>query len=73
MQVWSLLGAVPVGWKTPSLNADSSTVALEELVLAYEGLRVKHKQPGNAALLQSGGAKHNALKRDPQGYYPDSE
>jgi phage tail-like protein len=41
MQVWSLLGAVPVGWKTPSLKADSNTVALEELVLAYEGLRVK--------------------------------
>ncbi|MBD2072908.1 phage tail protein [Phormidium sp. FACHB-592] len=73
MQVWSLLGAVPIGWKTPSLNADSNTVALEELVLAYEGLRVKHKQPGNTALLQSGGAKHNALKRDLQGYYPDSE
>ena len=39
MQCWTLIGAVPVGWKAPSLQADSSTVAIEELSLAYEGLR----------------------------------
>lgn len=65
MQVWMLLGAVPVGWKTPVLKADSNTVALEELVLAYEGLKVVHKG-------KSGGAKDQKLSRDQKGYYPDS-
>lgn len=66
MQVWMLIGAVPVGWKTPSLKADSNVVALEELVLAYEGLKVIHKG-------KSGGAKDKQLKRDAHGYFPDSE
>jgi phage tail-like protein len=66
MQVWQLIGAVPVGWKTPGLKADSSTVALEELVLSYEGLKVKHKE-------RSGGAKDQKLQRDAHGYFPDSE
>jgi len=56
MQVWSLLGAVPVAWKTPSLKADSNAVAVEELVLAYEGLSVKHKT-------QSGGAQDQKIQR----------
>lgn len=74
VQVWSLLGAVPVGWKTPSLKADSNAVALEELVLAYEGLRVKHRAAGeNAPALKSGGAKQSSLRRDPKGYFPNSE
>lgn len=41
MQSWTLIGAIPVGWKAPSLQADSNTVAVEELILAYEGLNVK--------------------------------
>jgi phage tail-like protein len=65
MQVWQLIGAVPVGWKTPGLKADSSTVALEELVLSYEGLKVKHKE-------RSGGAKDQQVRRDTHGYFPDS-
>jgi phage tail-like protein len=65
MQVWALIGAVPVGWKTPALKADSNTVALEELVLAYEGLKVIRKE-------RSGGAKDNQ-KRDPKGFFADSE
>jgi len=40
MQCWTLIGAVPVGWKAPSLQASSSSVAIEELTLAYEGLKV---------------------------------
>ncbi|MBW4518346.1 MAG: phage tail protein [Scytolyngbya sp. HA4215-MV1] len=66
MQVWQLLGAVPVGWKTPSLKADSNTVALEELVLSYEGLKVVHKG-------QSGGATgdQNRLGRGSQGYFAE--
>jgi phage tail-like protein len=67
MQVWRLLGAVPIAWKTPALNADSSNLALEELVLAYEGLDVKHKQ--GSAKLQSGGAKDKKVFRDQQGFF----
>ena len=40
MQCWTLIGAVPVGWKAPSLQANSTTVAIEELTLAYEGLKI---------------------------------
>lgn len=64
MQAWRLIGAVPVGWKTPSLKADSNTVAIEELVLSYEGIQVKG---------ESGGAKDQNLMRDKHGYFPDSE
>ena len=39
-QCWTLIGAVPVGWQAPSLQADGSSVAIEELTLAYEGLNV---------------------------------
>jgi phage tail-like protein len=65
MQAWMLIGAVPVGWKTPALKADSNTVAIEELVLAYEGLRVKHGR-------KSGGAQDKKIRRDDQGYFLDS-
>ena len=66
MQVWQFLGAVPVAWKTPSLKADSNTVALEELVLSYEGLKVVHKG-------QSGGATGNEkrLERGAQGFFAE--
>lgn len=40
MQCWTLIGAVPVGWKAPSLQANSNTAAIEELTLAFEGLKV---------------------------------
>lgn len=46
MQCWTLLGAVPVGWKTPTLKADSNNVAVEELQLAFEGLKVSAKTEG---------------------------
>jgi phage tail-like protein len=36
MQCWILIGAVPVGWKAPALQANANTVAIEELTLAYE-------------------------------------
>lgn len=38
MQTWNLTRAVPTGWQAPSLQADATTVAIEELTLAYEGL-----------------------------------
>lgn len=43
MQAWTLQGAVPVGWKTPALQADSSSVAIEELTLAFEGVAIESK------------------------------
>jgi phage tail-like protein len=61
MQCWTLIGAVPTGWKAPTLQADSSTVAVEELTLAYEGLKVIFKG-------SSGGASTN-LRRDSSGYF----
>jgi len=41
MQTWTLIGAIAVGWKAPALQANSNTAAIEELTLAYEGLKVK--------------------------------
>jgi phage tail-like protein len=40
MQCWTLIGAVPIGWKAPSLQANSTSAAIEELTLAHEGLAV---------------------------------
>src|SRR4028119_341981 len=54
MQCWTLIGAVPVGWKAPSLQANSNTVAIEELTLAYEGLKIAKSEGGGAIKLQSG-------------------
>lgn len=60
MQAWRLIGAVPVAWKTPSLKADSNTVALEELVLAFEGLTTVKK---------GGGVK--VVNRESKGYFAE--
>ncbi|RMH78235.1 MAG: phage tail protein [Cyanobacteria bacterium J007] len=64
MQRWTLIGAVPVGWKTPSLQASGNSVAIEELTLAYEGLKVVANPSG------SGGA--TKVKRDSLGYFSGS-
>jgi phage tail-like protein len=40
MQTWTLVRAIPVGWKAPSLQASANSVAIEELNLAYEGLKI---------------------------------
>ena len=45
MQTWTLIGAIPIGWKAPSLQANSNTAAIEELTLTYEGLKVKGSFP----------------------------
>lgn len=48
MMSWTLIGAIPITWKTPALQADGNAVAIEELTLAYEGLQVsKDKGGGN--------------------------
>ena len=61
MQAWTLLAAVPVAWKTPSLQASANSVAIEELTLAYEGLKVFSKSGGGSATILGGRSK--------QGYY----
>ena len=45
MQTWTLIGAIPVGWKAGTLQASSNSVAIEELTLAYEGIKVKDALP----------------------------
>lgn len=68
LQVWRLMGAVPVGWKTPSLKADSNAIAIEELVLAYEGLKVTRNQKGGGA---KGTRPADRVERDTKGYFSD--
>ena len=64
MQSWTLYGAVPVAWKTPNLQADGSAVAIEELTLAYEGLKVA---------AQGGGGVTTGISRDQKtGYFQES-
>ncbi len=63
MQRWTLIGAIPTGWRAPGLQADGTSVAIEELTLAYEGLNVQVKQQGN------GGASID-LGRDSFGFFP---
>lgn len=53
-QCWTLIGAVPVGWQAPSLQASGSDVAIEELTLAYEGLNVTFGSGGGGATVLSG-------------------
>lgn len=60
MQCWTLIGAVPVAWKSASLNADSNAVAIEELTLSYESLQVDKARTGGSSI--SGG-------RDSLGYF----
>lgn len=65
MQCWTLIGAVPVGWKAPSLQANGETVAIEELTLAFEGLKVTSKESG-------GGAQMGVRRADKANYYSGS-
>ncbi|WP_404786880.1 phage tail protein [Altericista sp. CCNU0014] len=52
MQCWTLIGAVPVGWSAPTFAADSTSVAIEELTLIYEGLKVAKTGSASATVLQ---------------------
>lgn len=61
MKSWCLIGAIPVGWKLPSLEADGNTVAVEELTLAFEGLKIGKQSAGG-----------NAVSRDAKGYFAES-
>ena len=64
MQCWTLIGAVPVGWQGPSFSADSNSVAVEELTIAYEGLKVATGSNRNG----SSGAIYLET-RGPSGYF----
>lgn len=72
VQCWTLIGAVPVGWKAPSMQANSNAVAIEELTLAYEGLKVANLtsqgmvRPNRIA---GGGASALTSGRDLSGYF----
>ena len=54
-QCWTLIGAVPVGWQAPSLQADGNAVAIEELTLTYEGLDVTFGSGGGGATVLTRG------------------
>jgi phage tail-like protein len=54
MQCWILLAAIPIGWKAPSLQASGNSVAIEELTLAYEGLKITKSSGGGAIDLSPG-------------------
>lgn len=64
MQSWTLIGAVPISWKAPTLSAsDDGTVAIEQLTLAYEGLKIQSKP---------GGGKSSIVTRDSSGSFPSN-
>ena len=65
IQCWTLIGAVPVAWQAPSLQADATTVAIEELTLACEGLKVMvDLNPDHGNLSLSGGSTFHHSGRD---------
>jgi phage tail-like protein len=69
MQCWTLIGAVPVGWKAPSLQANATTAAIEELTLAYEGLKVTKPGGSKGTTFHTGISDNKNLMRDKQGYF----
>lgn len=44
VQVWQFFRGLPVKWTGPSMNAAQSQVALEELEIAHEGLKLVPQQ-----------------------------
>lgn len=69
MQCWTLIGAVPVGWKAPALQANSTAVAIEELTLAYEGLKIAKSGGGKGITYHTQPTGKGALGRDQLGYF----
>lgn len=53
MMSWTLIGAIPVGWKTPAFQADGNAVAIEELTIAYEGLKIGKVKGGGNPVIRS--------------------
>lgn len=61
MQCWTLMGAVPITWKAPGFKADGSNVAVEEITIAFEGLKVTARA--------GGGGADEQVTRDRMGYF----
>jgi phage tail-like protein len=61
MQCWTLIGAVPIGWKAPSLQANANTAAIEELTIAYEGLKINKEPSGGMQELTKGREKKSGF------------
>lgn len=57
VQCWTLIGAVPVGWKAPNLQANGNAGAIEELTLAYEGLKVSQPSGNKGVTVHTGREK----------------
>jgi phage tail-like protein len=64
MQTWTLIGAVPIGWKAPALQADGNKVGIEELTIAYEGLKVYRKEDEKVKKLNFGSDDHDRDEND---------
>jgi phage tail-like protein len=64
MQSWTLIGAVPIGWKVPTLQADGNKVVIEELTIAYEGLKVYKKEDEKVEKLNFGRNGHDRDEND---------
>ena len=62
MQGYTLIGAIPINWKIPGVQADGNAVAIEELTLAYEGLSFIENATGSSPTTN--------LKRDSLGFFP---
>lgn len=60
MMSWTLIGAVPITWKTPTLQADGNAVAIEELTLAYEGLTVGRDKGGGNSVFRAKDSKFSS-------------
>ncbi|MBE9008716.1 phage tail protein [Pseudanabaenaceae cyanobacterium LEGE 13415] len=54
MQSWTLIGAVPIGWRVDALQADGDSVAIEELKLAIEGLKIGKSAGGGQSVSRDG-------------------
>mgnify|MGYP001793966377 FL=1 len=65
MQCWTLLGAIPIGWKTPAMQASQNEIAIEELTLGYEGLQISDSRANGAQIHSQG--------RDSLGYFTASQ
>ncbi|GAA6616028.1 phage tail protein [Scytonema sp. NUACC26] len=59
MKSWTLIGAIPIAFKTPTLQADGNAVAIEEITLAYEGLQFG----------KEGGGGNSTTRLDKSGFF----
>ncbi|MFH7030951.1 MAG: phage tail protein [Heteroscytonema crispum UTEX LB 1556] len=59
MMSWTLIGAIPIAWKAPGLQADGNAVGIEELTLAYEGLQVG----------KQGGGRNSTTRMQKSGFF----